>query len=321
VVVETRRKGYKETSRSKPCHSSKPILTSHAGTFRPRHIVQATGLNGDPRVPRIPGVGGFQGSVKHSSEFSSGASYAGRKVIVVGTGNSGHDIAHDACMSGANVTMIQRSHTYVVSVPSTLKMFQVRYNEGRATEDSDILSSAIPTTLSQRQGGDAAANFAKEDAKLLSALNAAGFKTHPGPEFPSLLAITIAKTRGFYLNTGTSELIISQKIAVKQGQEISRITPTSMVFPDGSEIEADEIIFATGYANVRSRTRTIFGDSVADKIQPIGGFDEQGEIRGVWRRSGHDGFWVGAGSFYVSRYYSKLLALQIKMIEKGLVAL
>jgi hypothetical protein len=46
-----------------------------------------------------------------------------------------------------------------------------------------------------------------------------------------------------------------------------------------------------------------------------------GEIRGVWRRTGHPAFWVAAGAFWVSRYYSRLLALQIKAVEEGLVEL
>jgi hypothetical protein len=66
------------------------------------------------------------------------------------------------------------------------------------------------------------------------------------------------------------------------------------------------------------RTRRVFDDNVADVIDPIWGFDEQGEIRGVWKRSGHPGFWVAAGPFWVSRYYSRLLALQIKVVEEGL---
>ncbi len=45
----------------------------------------------------------------------------------------------------------------------------------------------------------------------------------------------------------------------------------------------------------------MFGDKVADKIDPIWGFDEQGEIRGAWRRSGPEGFWVAAGGFWISK--------------------
>lgn len=264
----------------------------------------------------------FHGDVKHSSGFSTmDSNYTGKKVIVVGTGNSGHDIAHDAYRHGASVTLIQRSHTYVVSLGAVLKMLRTRYNDSTKTEDADIISAATPTALSKRQGGDLAAVFAKHDSEILDGLKRAGFAFSPGPELPAVVQLTIHRAGGFYIDTGTSSLIASGAIKIKQGQEISHLTSDSMVFVDGTAIEADEIIFATGYANGRTRTRKVFGDVVADAIDPIWGFDEQGEIRGVWRRSGQEGFWVAAGSLWISRYYSRLLALQIKMIEEGLVGL
>jgi hypothetical protein len=102
---------------------------------------------------------------------------------------------------------------------------------------------------------------------------------------------------------------------------ISSVSQNSVTFTDGSTLPADIIIFATRYANGRTRTRQIFGDAVAEEIDPIWGFDKMGEIRGVWRRSGHEGFWVAAGTLRISRYYSRLLALQIKAVEEGLVSL
>ena len=183
------------------------------------------------------------------------------------------------------------------------------------------MNASAPVTLAKRQGGEMAAIWAKHDAELLDSLRAVGFSLASGSELPSVLILTISRAGGFYLDSGTSALIASRKIGLKQGQEISHFTSTSLVFEDGSEIEADEVIFATGYKNGRTRTRQIFGDEVADKIEPIWGLNEQGEIRGVWRRTGHQGFWVAAGSFWLSRYYSKLLAIQIKMAEEGLVEL
>ena len=102
--------------------------------------------------------------------------------------------------------------------------------------------------------------------------------------------------------------------------EISRVLPTGLAFADGSILDADEIVFATGYQNMRTQTRTIFGDEVADKVQDVWGFDGEGEIRSIWRRSGHEGFWFMGGNLGLCRYYSKLLALQIKGLEAGLAA-
>ena len=160
----------------------------------------------------------------------------------------------------------------------------------------------------------------ERDKPLLDGLSAAGYKLGSGAEVPSLLFLTIHRAGGFYIDSGSAPLIAERKIKIKQGHEIARMNKHSITFTDGEEMEADEVIFATGYANGRTRTRKVFGDSVADKINPIWGFTEQGEIRGCWRRTGHPGFWVAVGSFWLSRYYSRLLALQIKAVEEGLVA-
>lgn len=88
-------------------------------------------------------------------------------------------------------------------------------------------------------------------------------------------------------------------------------------FADGTTIEADEIVFATGYQNMRTQARLIFGDELADRVGDYWGFDKEGEFRMQARRSGHPGFWYIGGNLAINRYYSRLLALQIKAIETG----
>jgi cation diffusion facilitator CzcD-associated flavoprotein CzcO len=296
---------------------------SVTGTLHPRHVIQATGLNGEPRIPIIPGMHTFVGPSCHSSEIKTGTlQHAGKKVVIVGTGCSAHDIADELHRNGAHVTFIQRSPTYVISLASTLAMMKTRYDEGKITEDSDLLSASTPTMVAQRVGSDAARLFGKRDRELLDGLKAAGFNLDES--FPSPANLTIHRAGGFYIDTGTSSLISSGAIKVKNASQITQIKPRSLILANsngGEEIEVDEIVFATGYENGRVRTRKVFGDEVADNIDPIWGYNEMGEIRGVFRRSGHEGFWVAAGSFWLSRYYSRLLALQIKMVEEGLVGL
>ena len=67
---------------------------------------------------------------------------------------------------------------------------------------------------------------------------------------------------GYYIDVGASQLIIDGKIKIKQGQEIAEVKPHGLLFADGSELEADEIVFATGYQNMRGTARKIFGDEV-----------------------------------------------------------
>ena len=118
---------------------------------------------------------------------------------------------------------------------------------------------------------------------------------------------------------GASQLIADGKIKVKHGQEVKQIKAHSLVFGDGEELEADEIVFATGYGNMRDTARKIFGNELADRVQDVWGLDEEGEIRTMWRRSGHPGFWFFGGNLALCRYYSRLLAIQIKGMEVGLM--
>ncbi|WP_101523528.1 hypothetical protein [Nocardioides houyundeii] len=64
--------------------------------------------------------------------------------------------------------------------------------------------------------------------------------------------------------------------------------------------------------------RRLLGDEVADRCGPVWGLDEEGELQGVWRRSGYDGLWFMGGNLAMARYYGKFLALQIKADEAGL---
>ena len=79
----------------------------------------------------------------HSASYTSGAAWKGRKALVLGTGNSGHDVAQDLCASGADVTMVQRSPTYVVSIREAQKVYAI-YSEGLPFEDCDLLATSMP---------------------------------------------------------------------------------------------------------------------------------------------------------------------------------
>ena len=155
------------------------------------------------------------------------------------------------------------------------------------------------------------------DEPLLSALSKAGFKLDIGPDSGGLFAKYLQRGGGYYIDVGTSQLIADGKIAVKQGQEVTAILPHGISFADGTTLEADEIIFATGYANMRTQARAIFGDELADRVGDIWGWDEEGEMRAIWRDSGHPGFWFHGGNLAMCRYYSRVLALQIKARLEG----
>lgn len=88
----------------------------------------ATSLIGIPHVPKIPGDDIFKGTIRHSSQHDSSREWVGKKVLVVGTSSSGFDTSYDFARRGIDVTLLQRSFTYIplilsrVSWASTSRM-------------------------------------------------------------------------------------------------------------------------------------------------------------------------------------------------------
>src|SRR5216117_689701 len=81
--------------------------------MHPRHVVLATGVSGIPNIPDISGLKNFAGKVLHSSGYDDGENWKGKRALVIGTGNSGHDIAQELHSSAAKVTLVQRSPTLI----------------------------------------------------------------------------------------------------------------------------------------------------------------------------------------------------------------
>ncbi|CEJ89591.1 hypothetical protein VHEMI05427 [[Torrubiella] hemipterigena] len=291
-------------------------------TFHPRHIIQATGHSGKKAMPNIQGIDGFKGHLLcHSSEFPGARKDGqGKKAIVVGCCNSGHDIAHNYQESGYDVTIVQRSSTHVVSSKAItdIALKGVYSEDGPPVDDADLIIHGMPNALLKTIQVQVGAIQRDYDRELLDGLTKAGFKLDDGPDGSGLFFKYFQRGGGYYIDVGASKLIADGKIKVKQGQQIAEVLPNGLKFADGDVIEADEIIFATGYENMRTQARIMFGDDVADKCKDVWGMNEEGEWRTIWQDSGHPGFWFHGGNMALCRFYSRLVALQIKGQEEGL---
>jgi len=129
----------------------------------------------------------------------------------------------------------------------------------------------------------------------------------------------LKKGGGYYIETGTSQHIIDGHIKIKSGISISEFTERGLKFADGSELEADVVIFATGFGDTREVVKSICGPEVSSKLSHIWGLDEEGVVRNVWKKTQVQGLWFGMGNFALARFHSTHLALQIKAIEEGLI--
>ena len=120
-----------------------------ARELHPGHIVMATGVSGIPNLPDIPSLRNFAGTILHSSQYSHGSAWKNKKALVIGSGNSGHDVAQDLHASGANVTLVQRRSTMVVNVEPSAQLPYALYDEGPPLEDCDLITMSMPLALAK----------------------------------------------------------------------------------------------------------------------------------------------------------------------------
>ncbi|MFT4010523.1 MAG: NAD(P)/FAD-dependent oxidoreductase [Nocardioidaceae bacterium] len=288
--------------------------------LHPRHFVVAGGMFGDPKIPAVPGLESFQGRAVHSDSFQDAAEYSGRNVLVVGAGVSGHELAQDLYEHGADVTMLQRSSTYVVSFEAYHKLWNSLFTEDatRPPEFLDQIAYALPF---EGPGDDLQRELVKlgaeHDRELLDRLAAAGFKLQWGPDGTGIIGAHMSGVDSYQIDIGASSLIADGRVHLKQGVEISRVQGDTVVFSDGSELAVDLIVFATGYHQFWGHIAPMLGDAAA-KVDHAYGRAADGEYLNTWRRSAQPGLWFGTGFIRIARYYSAFMAMLIKAIEVGI---
>jgi len=289
--------------------------------FTVKHLVFTTGFGGGiTNMPQIPNQDAFKGKVYHSSAFKTAREFVGKKAVIIGSCNSGHDIAQDFTRHGIDVTMYQRSPTYVVSAKAIAGLLGGIYKEGTNLEHADRVNASLTYTVTKLLHQRITPYFAQGvDKGILDGLNKVGFKTYLGPEDAGIFPLLLTRGGGYYIDTGGSQEIIDGKIKLKSGSAIKSFNENGLVFEDGSTLHADVIVFATGYGNAVDLVKAICGSQVADQLLPVWGLDQEGELNSVWKGSGHEGLWIGIGNLAMCRFYSGVLALQIKANLEGIL--
>jgi cation diffusion facilitator CzcD-associated flavoprotein CzcO len=287
-------------------------------TMYPRHVVLATGVSGIPNVPDIPSLKNFAGKVLHSSQYDDGENWKGKRAIVIGTGNSGHDIAQDLYSSGAEVTLVQRSPTLVVSIEPSAQLVYAPYNEG-TLEDNDLIATSMPLKLARKSHAMVTEKSKAFDNDLLEGLKRVGFKLDFGEDNTGWQFKYLTRGGGYYFNVGCSDLIVKGEIALKQFADIESFTADGARMNNGEIIQAELIVLATGYKRQEELVRKLFGEDVVKRVGTIWGFGDEQELRNMYTRTGQVGLWFIAGGLAQCRIGSRHLALQIKAIEEGLL--
>jgi cation diffusion facilitator CzcD-associated flavoprotein CzcO len=298
------------------------VLRRADGTRRelhPRHVVMATGVSGIPNLPDIPTLRNFGGTVLHSSQYDDSDAWNGKKALVVGSGNSGHDIAQDLHSSGAEVTLVQRNSTLIVNVEPSAQLPYALYGEGPPLEDCDLITTSVPLSLARKSHILLTEQARNLDKELLDGLERVGFKLDFGEDGTGWQFKYLTRGGGYYFNVGCSDLIVKREIGLAQFSDIAEFVADGARMRTGETLAADLIVLATGYKGQEHLVSKLFGDDVAARVGPIWAFGGGQELRNMFTRTGQPGLWFIAGSFAQCRIYSKYLALQIKACEVGLL--
>lgn len=173
-------------------------------TLNPKHVVMATSLCGVPMTPVVPGMDNFKaGIVRHSTAHDSSRDFVGKRVLVVGTSSSGFDTAYDCARRNIDVTLLQRSPTYVMSlthsVPRAIGAYEPRNGVRPDIEEIDRLAFSTPNGPAEELGRRNAKELEDLDRELLDGLHAKGLRTWRGQRGTGNATLGQTRNGGFYL--------------------------------------------------------------------------------------------------------------------------
>lgn len=301
-------------------------------TLHPKELVLATGMSGKPNMPSFPGMDRFKGDQQHSSQHPGPDAYAGKKVVIVGSNNSAHDIAAALWEHDADVTMVQRSSTHIVTSDSLMEIgLGALYSEqavaaGVTTEKADMIFASLPYRIMHQWQVPLYDQIRERDSDFYAGLEKAGFKLDFGDDDSGLFMKYLRRGSGYYIDVGASQLIIDGKIKLAHGQ-VAEITETGVLLDDGTELPADLIVYATGYGSMNGWAADLIGQDVADRVGKCWGLGSgttkdpgpwEGEQRNMWKPTQQPGLWFHGGNLHQSRHYSLYLALQLKARFEGI---
>src|SRR5207302_9645742 len=172
--------------------------------------------------------------------------WKGKNALVIGSGNSGHDIAQDLYSSGAKVTLVQRSSTLIVNVEPSAQLPYALYEEGPSLEDCDLITASIPLAVAKRSHILLTERAKNLDKKLLDGLDRLGFKLDFGDDGTGWQFKYLTRGGGYYFNVGCSDLIVNGEIGLVQFSDIADFVAAGALMRTGETLAADLIVLATG---------------------------------------------------------------------------
>ena len=201
------------------------VLDTPDGELRARHVVVATGYNHTPVLPDWPGREGFTGTLIHGQEYRNPEPYRGRDVLVVGSGNTGAEIAVDLVEGGA-----ARVRIAVRTPPAIL----LREANGMPSQVTGLLMRRLPVRIA-----DVLASSTSR--MLVGDLSEYGLPPAPHPISRAVNEDVIP-----ILDVGLVEMVKQRRIEVVAG--VQGFEGADVLLADGSRIQPDAVVACAGYA-------------------------------------------------------------------------
>ena len=300
--------------------------------LKPTQLVLATGMSGKANIPSFPGMESFKGTIQHSSQHEGPDAWTGKKVVVIGSNNSAHDICAALWEADADVTMVQRSSTHIVRSDTLMNIgLGALYSEeavanGMTTEKADMVFASLPYRIMHEFQIPLYEQMRERDADFYAGLEKAGFDLDWGDDGSGLFMKYLRRGSGYYIDVGASQLIIDGKVKLVKGQ-VDHFDETAVVLEDGTRLEADLVVLATGYGSMNGWAADLISQEIADKVGKVWGLGSdttkdpgpwEGEQRNMWKPTQQENLWFHGGNLHQSRHYSLYLALQLKARMEGL---
>ena len=300
--------------------------------LRPKQLAFATGMSGKANMPKIKGMEKFKGDQHHSSQHPGPDAYKGKKAVVVGSNNSSHDICAALWEADVDVTMVQRSTTHIVRSEPLMEiglgdLYSERAVEAGVTHHkADLIFASLPYRILHEFQIPVYQKIAEVDAEFYKGLEKAGFKLDWGADGSGLFMKYLRRGSGYYIDVGASQLIIDGKIKLAHGQVVE-VVEDGVILDDGTKLEADLIVYATGYGSMNGWVADIIDQETADKVGKVWGLGSdtpkdpgpwEGEQRNMWKPTQVENLWFHGGNLHQSRHYSQFLSLQLKARMEGI---
>ena len=198
------------------------VAATDRGEWRCRVVVVATGQYRFPMLPMWEGRAAYEGILVHSGRYTTASPYAGKRVLVVGAGNSGTEIATDLSDSGA---------AFVALSIRTPPPIVPRDPFGMPVQRTGIMLGFLPAVVADRLG-------------RLTARIVLGDLTRYGLKPPEWLPFSAQRVP--VIDVGFVRALKNGRVHVRPA--LARLTATEAVFEDGSAEPFDVIIAATGFS-------------------------------------------------------------------------